>query len=418
MGSVSTSFYPFLEALRPGLRVYIPGGPGEIEGLRRALQAAPERLAGVTLLSAFVPGMNRFDYAALHPDCRVVTVLLPPAMRTSFEDGRTEVLPLTYHGAAAYFRDHPADLALFNLAPGPGGDFSTGAVSDFPPIVAAGARRRFAFVNEAAPAPKEAPLTARSGYEAVIAGSEPLASPPEDAGGAEEARVLRRVARGVADLVPDGARVQTGIGQAPAALFEALEGHRDLRLASGVVTDGFFAALEAGAFAPGGHLAGIAYCRPEGYGRLHHADFIRFADVFTTHAPDPSAAAPLVAVNSALEVDLLGQANLEWRDGRLVSGAGGAPDFAAAALRHPRGRSILALPATARGGRISRIVARLSGPGPSLLRTEADVVVTEHGRAEVRALSTDARARALIGIAAPEFREGLEREWAALRARL
>ncbi len=117
------------------------------------------------------------------------------------------------------------------------------------------------------------------------------------------------------------------------------------------------------------------------------------------------------AINSALEVDLFGQVNVEWRDRRLFGGLGGAPDFARAARRSEGGRSILALPATAKGGRVSRIVPRLTTPTISLSRDDADLIITEHGAADLRGADVQTRARRLIGIAAPDQREGLERAW-------
>jgi acyl-CoA hydrolase len=131
------------------------------------------------------------------------------------------------------------------------------------------------------------------------------------------------------------------------------------------------------------------------------------------------AATPrLHALNSALEVDLFGQANLEWRGGRLASGLGGAPDFASAARRSEGGRAVLALPSSAKGGAISRIVARLEAPTVSLPRDLTDVVITEHGLADLRGSSLDDRAEALIGIADPAHRIDLAAAWESMRRRM
>ncbi len=121
------------------------------------------------------------------------------------------------------------------------------------------------------------------------------------------------------------------------------------------------------------------------------------------------------AVNSALEIDLFGQVNLEWQGGKLVSGVGGAPDFARAAAMSTNGRAMILMPATARGGSISRIVPRLAAPAVSLPRSAVDTIITEHGTADLRALSLDERADALIAIAAPERRDALAGEWRDLR---
>jgi acyl-CoA hydrolase len=126
----------------------------------------------------------------------------------------------------------------------------------------------------------------------------------------------------------------------------------------------------------------------------------------------------LHALNSALEVDLFGQANLEWRSGRLASGLGGAPDFAAAARRSEGGRAVLALPSTAKGRTLSRIVARLDAPTVSIPRDDTDLVITEHGVADLRGTGLDERAEALIAVADPGHRAHLAEAWDTLRRRM
>jgi acyl-CoA hydrolase len=124
----------------------------------------------------------------------------------------------------------------------------------------------------------------------------------------------------------------------------------------------------------------------------------------------------LVAINGALAVDLLGQANAEMIDGRQVSGVGGLADFSRAARLSKDGRSILVLPATAAGGRHSRIVPRLGKRDVvSVARADADLVVTEHGVASLAGKSADERAEALIAIADPAFRAELEDAWKGSR---
>jgi acyl-CoA hydrolase len=184
-----------------------------------------------------------------------------------------------------------------------------------------------------------------------------------------------------------------------------------------MVTPAYQALAEAGALAERGHITGLAL-GPDAFVRWATETFT-FADATTTHgAASLLSAERLHAINSALEVDLFGQANVEWRGGRLYSGLGGAPDFARAARRSPGGRAILALPATAARGTVSRIVARLDGPTISIPRDDTDLVVTEHGVADMRGATLDGRAEALIAIAAPEHRERLTGEWSAMRRAL
>jgi acyl-CoA hydrolase len=174
---------------------------------------------------------------------------------------------------------------------------------------------------------------------------------------------------------------------------------------------------QAGVLAQTGHKVGIAYGSSGFYSYLAESGLCAFATTLETH--DPSIVGAIErfhAVNSALEVDLFGQVNVEWQSGRLSSGVGGAANFARAALASPGGRSIVALPATARGGTISRIVTRLTNPSIGLGRTEVGTVVTEHGVADVRHLGLDRRAEALISIAAPAFRTELQEAWSAMRS--
>ena len=149
------------------------------------------------------------------------------------------------------------------------------------------------------------------------------------------------------------------------------------------------------------------------------AETFEFADATETHGAAALAGVErLHAINSALEVDLFGQANVEWLGGRRESGLGGGPDFAMAARRSGGGRGILALPSTAGGGAVSRIVARLDPDALSIPRNETDLIVTEHGVADPRGAGPDARAHALIAIAAPAHRGRLAGQWDAMRRKM
>ena len=413
MNPARISVPELLDAFRPGATIYLQGATGEVRALQQALAAEPDRLSGVTLVSCLVPGMNAFDYGALHPNVRVRVFMMSPAMRGSFDQGRTEIVPLPYSGVAEHLAALDADLAILNLAPPVDGRCSFGACADFGPIV--GARRKVGALNPGLPRTLQAPGVIAADLDAVIEIDEtPSAGAPTKVN-----RELATIAKRVADLIPDKAAIQSGIGGAPEAAWSALAGKRGLRLRSGMVTDGFLAALDAGAMTPDGHVAGVAYGSEALYARLHGSDLVRFADVRETHgARALMGVERLHAINSALEVDLFGQANLEWREGRLISGVGGSPDFARAARLSPGGRFILALPATAANGAVSRIVPQLRAPSVSLSRDLADVVVTEHGVACLRELTLDARAEALIAIAAPDHRDALANAWAELRRAL
>ncbi len=401
---------------RPGLSVYLQGAIGEPLILRDLLSRAPDRLSGVAMTGCLLPGMNEFDYAALHPDARLTTFLLPGGLRKSFEAGRVAVRPLPYSQiAAALADDPPFDLAIFQVTPpDAAGLCSFGPCADFPGLVWPRARRRLAFVNPRLPRATRGPVIPFAAIDVAIAADGPFILGADGEPGADLAAVADRVAA----LVPDGAAIQTGIGGAPAAAVARLTSRRGLVVRSGMVTEGYRDLVRAGALDPDAeHVTGLA---------LGTDDFMRWAaETFTfagapvTHGASILAATPrLFALNSALEVDLFGQANLEWRGGRLASGLGGAPDFARAARRSAGGRAVLALPSTARGGAISRIVARLDAPTVSVPRDDTDVVVTEHGVADLRGTGLDGRAEALIAIADPAHRSALTSAWDLIRRRL
>ena len=402
-----------LAELQPGVTVYIQGAGGEPLALGPLLAQAPERLASVRLTSCLLPGINGFDYAALDPAARLTTFMLPPALRASFEAGRVTVRPLPYSQIAAALSVDPApDLAIFQVSP-PDRDglCSLGPCSDFAGIVWPRAARRVGFVNPALPRTRRGPSIPFTALDIVVESEATFITGEDGAVSPDQAAIADRIAA----LVPDGAALQTGIGGAPAAALTRLTDHRGLVVRSGMVTEGYRTLASAGALARGAdHITGLAYGSPDFMAWA--ADELIFADARVTHgAASLAGVERLFAINSALEVDLFGQANIEWRSGRLVSGLGGAPDFARAARRSEGGRAILALPATAGGGALSRIVPRLTAPTVSIPRDDTDLVITEHGVADLRGAGLEARAESLIAVAAPEHRRSLADAWREIR---
>jgi acyl-CoA hydrolase len=243
-------------------------------------------------------------------------------------------------------------------------------------------------------------------------------APREYSVGAPSAQAAAIAAR-IAAFIDDGATLQIGLGKVPDALLRRLTDRRGLRLHSGMLSDGARLLADGGSLdADWPHTGCVHVGSGEYYGWLaERADFaVRGCDV--THAPGVLAGLRrLVAVNSALSVDLFGQANLEMLDGRMVSGIGGAPDFARAAALSADGISILALPSTSGRAEASRIVPRLDGVC-SLPRNDIDVVITEHGAADLRHGSVMQRAERLIAVAAPQHRGALANAWRDIAQRL
>jgi 4-hydroxybutyrate CoA-transferase len=220
----------------------------------------------------------------------------------------------------------------------------------------------------------------------------------------------RRIAAHVAELVPDGGTVQVGIGSVPEAIAGALGDRQDLGIHS-LLVEAMLPLLERGVVRRTrlGEIMGTETL----FRFVHENPLISMAPSSIVH--DPRVVARIerfVSVNSAIEVDLTGQVNAESVGERQVAGVGGQFDFVEGAGWGPGGRSVIALRSTGSDGRISRVVARLpAGAKVTTPRYLTDCVVTEFGRAELRGKSVEQRAREMIALAHPRFREDLEREW-------
>jgi len=409
-----TTIEAALDALRKALpeggRMFLPGCGGEPLPFADALAAHPDRAANLTFEGVWIPGVNRTDWAGLHPDAKAEAIFLAPEWRGSFVAGRLSFSPLTYTQVWRHLAQRPFDAGVFALAPpGPDGRASLGVAADFSPAVFAGTRFRIGWINPAMPAVCDGPSLPLNAFDVVIEAEHPLPGYGADAIDPISAAIAARVA----EVIPDGATVQTGLGKIGIATLSALADRRGLRLHSGMVTEPLLDLLDRDAV--DNVTTGVALGSEGLYSRVAADPRVRFRPVGQTHALTTLAAIPrFVAVNSAIEVDLFGQVNAEWVNGRQVSGAGGLIDFLRGAWSSQGGVPIVALPAATRGDGVSRIVPRLAMP-PSIGRSDPVVVVTEHGVADLRGLSIETRAQALIAIAAPVHRAALDADWSALR---
>jgi acyl-CoA hydrolase len=236
--------------------------------------------------------------------------------------------------------------------------------------------------------------------------------------------VEQRIGALVAELVPDGATLQMGIGAIPAAVALSLLDKRNLGIHTEMMTDVVVDLVERGVVTGAekqvnrGKIVTTFMLGTERLYRFVHDNpmvEMRPAD-YTNDSAVIRRFKKMVAVNSAIEVDLTGQVCADSIGTRLYSGVGGQMDFIRGAALAEQGRAVIALPATAQDGKRSRITALLqAGAGVVTTRAHVQTVVTEHGVAELHGRSISERARALIRVAAPEFREELEREARRLR---
>lgn len=243
-----------------------------------------------------------------------------------------------------------------------------------------------------------------------------VSHPPVEMKLAEIGAAEREIGRLIATLVPDGATLEVGLGGIPDAALAALTNKRDLGVHSGTIGDGIAALVEAGVITnakkpvdPGLTITAGILGTSRAYRWAHRNDRLRVRSPRHTHNAAIMAAIPnFIGINTALEVDLTGQMNAETAGGVPIGMIGGHADFMRGCQLSPGGLGIVALPSTAKGGRISKIVAHLGDGVVTTARGDAGAVVTEHGIADLRGRSVRERAKALIAIAHPDFRRELE----------
>ena len=407
------------DALRPGARVFVAGLSSESALWLAELHADPERACGVHFISVQFPGIDTADYLALDPSTSLTAFFMSPSVRVGIQQGRAQLPSLDYPGIVRHLRAMPpVDVAVAQLSsPDADGWCSAGLSSDFLPLIWDRAARRVAHLNPRMPRTRGSFRVHVSTLDIAVVAEAPLLEFNESVGGALEARIGARVAT----LVRDGDTLQFGIGSVPSALAASLTGHVRLKIHAGMVSPSMRTLWDAGALDRDARITtGVAL------GPASFHDFVAahptlwFTDVGHTHDVAAIAAIPrFIAINSAVEVDLFGQVNSERTGAGVQAGAGGLPAFANGALASRGGRSVICLAATARGGSVSRIVPALGDKAVCTLpRYLADGVVTEHGVAELRGLGLDARAAALIALAAPDHRDALAGQWDAMRRTL
>lgn len=393
---------PITDWIRPGDTVFWSQGTAEPRTLTEALVAQRSAVAGTTVLLA-----QSFSdtLAPEHADAlRFVGLGGLGTLARLSRAGVLDVLPLRQAGFAAMLRrrDRPVDVVFVQVSPPDArGVHSLGLAADLTRDALTGARLVVAEVNAQVPVTHGDTAIDASAFDAVVRSDREPVTLPVPAPGPRERVIGARVAA----RIPDGATLQLGLGSIPTAVAGALADRRDLRLHSGFLGEDVRALVEAGVVrtpAVGGTLLGsMAF-----YAWAHRNPAVELRPVSYTH--DPRVLAGLdrfVAVNGALEVDVTGAVNAETAGGRHVGAAGGQPDFARAAAADPDGLSIVALPSTTRDG-ASRVVGRVDTV--TTPRHDIDVVVTEHGVADLRGATLDERRARLIAVADPAHRASLD----------
>jgi acyl-CoA hydrolase len=389
-----------------GGRVFLPGGPIEPMALYEAFAQDSEHAADLTFCGMMIPGINTRDWAALHPQAQVDVFLPSPDLAATIASGQTRVLPLHYSAAWRYLRQTSFNAAVFHVCPpDANGRCNASLSADSSPAFMSRDIFRLALINHGLPRILGAPSFAIKDFDAVVEIDEPpITLTPEVPGDAATA-----IAVHVAELVGNGATIQAGIGKLPAGIMASLAKHEGLKLHSGLIGEWALDLLTAGAFSQAAHAltAGVILGSRDLHQVLAEECRLRLLPITITHGQASLAAIDrFTSINAALEIDLYGQINCEFAGGRTLAGVGGAVDFLRGARASNGGKPIIMIASEGKGG-VSRIVPRLTTSSVSIARSDAPILVTEHGFSDLEPLDAGARARAIISLAAPAHRDTL-----------
>ncbi len=407
-----SSAFDFAAILQPGNHVAWPQGTGEPTGLTARLLNQADEIAPVTLVAGMVttrafdsPNLAKFNFLCLNGASGA-------RKATALSNGHITPVHLSAIPQLILSRRIPVDVALVRVRPTDNPDiFSLGVMVDFVHEMIRAARIVVAELDERMPETCGDTLIARESITHLLLadGENPIIVD------AEPNEIEQAVARRVVNLIPDRATVQFGVGGMPVAVARALEAHQHLGLHSGIITDAAGALIEAGVITnrykgvdEGHSVTGGLFGTKRLFDLAHRNDLIRMKGAHYTHAARTMLGINAFhTVNSAIAIDLSGQVNAEMAGTRYLGAVGGQVDFVRGARLSPGGRSIVALTSTTPDGKHSKIVPQLGAQPVTTARSDIDLVVTEHGVADLWGLDLAARAKALIAIAAPQFREGL-----------
>jgi acetyl-CoA hydrolase len=397
-----------VQAIPEGSRVFLGGAATTPMHLVQALDDERHRWAQLEIVSPML--QKRLPiFAHAGAPFRFVTSQASPAFKYLWDSGHVQVLPSKYSDHTTLHVPGgplPCDVAIVAVSEPVDGRVSLGVSVGSTVMPARTAPIVIAQVNPTIPYTFGAGELDLDQIDFLVRADEPISDSRAAEGELDE--LTRTIAMSAASVVQDGCTIQFGIGSIPDAILSALQARRSLRVHSGLVSDACIDLYEAGAV-EGLMVAAEIVCTPRMRRWIHRNPAVLMGPPNLTHGAAEIAALPrFVALNSTVEIALDGAANSEVVGGQIISGPGGAPDFAFGASLTSGGRSVLALRATAGRGSISRIVRGIEPPNPVTLPNYlCDVVVTEFGRADVRGLAGDRRAAALREIAHPDHRPAL-----------
>ncbi|WP_371361604.1 Butyryl-CoA:acetate CoA-transferase [Sporomusa rhizae] len=403
--------------IKSGDRVVIGHACGEPTALVEALVDRAPDLSNVEIVHMVAMGAAKYAQPGMEKSFRHNALFVGGSTRKAVEEKRADFTPCFFSEIPRLFKNNimPVDVTLLQITPPDGQGFcSYGVSADYTQPAAECAKVVIAQINNNVPRTGGAKIHLDA-IHFIVEHDEPLIelTPPKIG------EVEKAIGENVAGLIQDGATLQLGIGAIPDAVLLFLKDKKDLGIHSEMFSDGVVVLAEAGVITnrkktvnPGKFMATFLMGTKKLYDfannnpdvELQSVDYINDPYVVGQHEN-------MISINSALQVDLMGQVNAEMIGSRQFSGVGGQVDFIRGASRSLNGKSIIALPSTASGGKISRITCELDrGAAVTTSRNDIHYVVTEYGVADLRGKSLRERAKALIAISHPDFRNKLTAE--------
>ncbi len=408
--------------IRRGSRIFVGTGCGEPQHLLTSfvkwVEAHPKALLGTEIFQVWSLGVSAYTEPKFRDNFRANSFFVGPSTRRAVNEGEADYTPIFLSKVPGLLREGfiPIDVALVQTSPpDPHGYLSLGISVDITKVAVESADLVVAQVN------RHMPRTHGDGFlhleevDFVVPWDEPLLEYEERL----PDEVSQRIGKHVSSLVEDGDTLQVGYGSIPNAVLSNLGDRRHLGIHSELFTDGMVELMKSGTIDNskkrvdrGKAVASFCMGKKATYDFLNDNPAVEFRTVDYTNDPLIIARQHhMVAINSALEIDLTGQATAESIGGFFYSGLGGQADFMRGAALARHGKAVLVLQSTAEGGRVSRIVPRLKeGAGVTLNRGDVQYVVTEHGVAYLHGKSVRERAMELIRLAHPDFRPWLIEE--------
>lgn len=407
-----------VKRIRPGQRIFIGTGVAEPLELVSALTKRAYELPDTEILHLLTFGEAPYAHREMAQYFRVNSFFIAENVRDIIQEGLGDYTPVFLSDIPRLFNSGqlPLDVALIHVSPPDvNGVCSLGVSVDIVKTAAENSSLVIAQVNPNMPRTHGDSQIHVYDIDVLVPTDAAILEVPP----AEVTDTTRQIAEYVAGLVEDGCTLEFGIGRIPQALLGFLKGKKDLGVHTEMVTDGIIDLIESGAVTGarktidrGKVVASFALGTRKLYDYLDNNPLFSFHP--TEYVNDPFVIRQqnkMVAVNTALEIDLTGQVCADSIGSKFFSGVGGQVDFNRGAAKSRGGKAIIAMPSTAKGGTVSRIMTHLSeGAGVVTSRAGVHYVVTEYGVAYLHGKSIQERALALISIAHPKFRADLLRE--------